>query len=145
MCVQATVSFPAAVVKEIELAQGPYPTEDGQLQPFEEAIDVIEPGLAQPAELCLDRRQLVVGLVGPVVVLLLDFVTRLADVFGHAIDVERVPITEDLRFHSGVIGSRRSLVSGATVNDDGGVTFVEDEIGQDANDPTPAAGRGIAL
>ena len=36
-------------------------------------------------------------------------------------------------------------VSGATVNDDGGVTFVEDEIGQDANDPTPAAGRGIAL
>jgi hypothetical protein len=39
----------------------------------------------------------------------------------------------------------RALVSGATVNDDGGVTFVEDEIGQDANDPTPAAGRGIAL
>ncbi len=36
-------------------------------------------------------------------------------------------------------------MSGATVNDDGGVTFVEDEIGQDANDPTPAAGRGIAL
>jgi hypothetical protein len=36
-------------------------------------------------------------------------------------------------------------MSGATVNDDGGVTFVEDEIGQDANDPTSAAGRGIAL
>ena len=39
----------------------------------------------------------------------------------------------------------KAEVSGATVNDDGGVTFVEDEIGQDANDPTPAAGRGIAL
>jgi hypothetical protein len=42
-------------------------------------------------------------------------------------------------------GDEGQRVSGATVNDDGGVTFVEDEIGQDANDPTPAAGRGIAL
>src|SRR5260370_1414084 len=56
-----------------------------------------------------------------------------------AIARQLTALAED-RYDNGESRSR-SVLSGATVNDDGGVTFVEDEIGQDANDPTPAAGR----